>query len=149
MIEWWLSYGWRGQIIEDYAVSLWVALVWLVAAGLRRRQAGEAGRRSSIWAVPVLAWALQSVAAGLKTTQLDLVAGVSRVPYMCIYAASAAVAGAVVVVACFAADRIRGVSVGDYSPRNGALLLCLVAWTGVAVTWGVVLVREAVFVQTQ
>lgn len=148
LVDWWFTYGWRELVIADYAVALGLAAVWWIVACLRRihRPAALSSTISSIWFVPVAAWALQAVAAALNSTQLDLTSNVSRVLFTWMYAASSVLAGLAVGAACLAAQLFASRPPRDWG-RSRVVILSAVAWAGTAAVWGAVLVRESVFVE--
>jgi len=135
-------------VITDYALALSLGTVWLLVASIRRllRPNTLSSAQSGAWAMPLGAWALQAAGAALTTTQIDLVAGASRIPSMWMYAASSALAGICVFGACLGAMLIGSRPPRD-SARRGPVIVSAAAWATTAVVWGAVLVREAVYIE--
>ena len=142
LTEWWLTYGWQELLLRGYRVSFAVAIVATIAAALVRvhRGSGLSGAASSRWLIPVLVWALQALGAAMTATQLDLVTGLSRVPYMMLDAGTSALAG--VSVIALTASSVRLLSRQPLAKQRTALVLFSMAWGGALVAWLGVIVRE-------
>jgi hypothetical protein len=136
------------MVIADYRLALSLGVVWLLVASIRRifRPKGLSSAQSGTWAIPIAAWALQAAGAALTSTQLDLVAGYSRIPIMWMYAASSGLAGLCVMGACFAAMLVGSREPRD-SARRGPIIVSAAAWATTAAVWGAVLVREATYIE--
>ena len=140
--EWWLRYGWPDVLLEGYAVPFTASTAWIVAAALRRWRGGtRLIQTSSIWwTLPVAVWALQALLWALATTQLDLVTGFSRVPFMVMYAGTSFLAGLCVAVINGAGAVIAGARITKLS--RPAIALVSLAWVSTAFAWVAVVFRE-------
>jgi hypothetical protein len=148
LATWWFKYGWRELLLKDYAVSLAVAGAWLVVGLLlrRRRRDASMGAISAWWLLPVAAWALQALSAALTTTQLDLVTGASRVPFMVMYAITSVLAGLCVFSASYSAAKLA--RSGSFTGwRSRPFVLVSAAWIGATVAWCGVIMREILVVE--
>jgi hypothetical protein len=141
-VDWWLADGWREVLLHDYAWSLTLALLWLIAAIVARatRRIRASAPVSAWWLLPVPAWALQSFGLALTTTQLDLVAGVSRVPFMLMYATTSVVVGVAILLLGVAYAKL--LTTAPAFAQRRILVVSAAAWTGTALAWVTVIVRE-------
>jgi hypothetical protein len=146
LVEWWLADGWRDVLVHDYAWSLAVAVLWLIAAVVARatRRRRTATPVSAWWLLPVAAWALQSLGLALTTTQLDLVGGFSRVPLMLMYATTSVIVGVAILLLGFAYTKLLTTPPPFAQPP--VVVLSAVAWAGAALAWVSVIVRELALV---
>jgi hypothetical protein len=146
LVEWWLDGGWRDVLVHDYAWSLTIAVLWLVAAVVARatRRRRTATPVSAWWLMPVAAWALQSLGLALTTTQLDLVRGISRVPFMLMYATTSVIVGFAILLLGLAYTKLL-TTPPPFAQRH-VVVLSAVAWAGAALAWASVIVRELALV---
>lgn len=142
LAQWWLTGGWRDLILHDYGWSLAISAVWMIAAVVARASRGQRKEVSvSVWwLLPVVAWALQALGAALMTTQLDLVRGASRVPFMLMYAATSVLVGLCILMVGAASTKL--LTKRPLSTRTPPLLLSAAAWVGAGLAWLAVIVRE-------
>jgi len=130
LVEWWLADGWRDVLVHDYAWSLTIAVLWPIAAVVvranRRRRA--ATPLSAWWLLPVAAWALQSLGLALMTTQLDVVRGFSRVPFMLMYATTSVIVGVAILLLGLAYTKLLTTPPSFAQPR--VAVLSAAAWAG-------------------
>jgi len=94
--------------------------------------------------VPVAAWALQSLGLALTTTQLDLFRGVSRVPFMLMYATTSVIVGVAILLLGLAYTKLLTTTPPFAQPR--VMVLSAAAWAGAALAWATVIVRELALV---
>lgn len=98
LAAWWLHGGWRIEVLLAYRASLLCATLLAVAVALRARISATPPGASPVrlWPVPVIVWGLQSMAASINASQVDLVASAKASPFLLMTGFSGVIAGLLV-----------------------------------------------------
>jgi hypothetical protein len=134
------------MLFHDYAWSLTIAVLWFIAAVVARanRRCRGATPVSVWWLLPVAAWALQSLGLALTTTQLDLVTGLSPVPFMLMYATTSMFVGVAILLLGLTDTKLLTTS--PPCAQRPIVVLAAAAWAGTGLSWATVIVRELALV---